>query len=52
MLKSRLWDYSHEYILASRAITINGAEDDDNVKRLDKINKGVISKNCAPFTTV
>ena len=33
MLKSRLWDYSHEYILASRAITINGAEDDDNAKR-------------------
>ena len=50
MLKSRLWDYSHEYILASRAITINGAEDDDNAKRLDKINKEVISKNCAPFT--
>ena len=50
MLKSRLWDYSHEYILASRAITINGAEDDDNAKRLDKINKGVISKDCAPFT--
>ena len=50
MLKSRLWDYSHEYILASRAITINGAEDDDNAKRLDKINKGVISKDCVPFT--
>ena len=50
MLKSRLWDYSHEYILASRAITIKGAEDDDNAKRLDKINKEVISKNCAPFT--
>ena len=50
MLKSRLCDYSDEYILASRAIAINEAENDDNAKRLDEIYKGVKSENCAPFT--
>ena len=34
----------------SRSITINGAGDDDNAKQLDERNKGVMSKNCAPFT--
>ena len=31
-------------------ITITGAEDDDAAKWLDERNKGVIFKNCAPFT--
>ena len=34
----------------SRSITINGAGDDDNAKQLDERNKGVMSKNCGPFT--
>ena len=34
----------------SRSITINGAGDDDNAKQLDQRNKGVMSKNCGPFT--
>ena len=31
-------------------ITITGDGDDDAAKRLDERNKGVIFKNCAPFT--
>ena len=50
MLKPRLCDHSDEYILASRAIAINEAEDDDNAKRLDEIYKGVKSENCVSFT--
>ena len=50
MVKSRLCDYSDEYILTSRAIAINEAEDDDNAKRLDEIYKGVKSENCVSFT--
>ena len=46
MLKSSLCDYSDVYILASGTITIDGAEADDNAKRLDERNKGVIFKNC------
>ena len=30
--------------------TITNAEDNDAAKRLDKRNKGIIYKNCAPFT--
>ena len=50
MVKSHLCDYSDEYILTSRAIAINEAEDDDNAKRLDEIYKGVKSENCVSFT--
>ena len=41
MLKSNLCDYG---------ITINGAGDDTAARQVDKRNKGVIFKNCAPFT--
>ena len=51
MLKSRLWDYSDAYILLSGTITFDRVGDDDNAKWLDKRNKGVIIKNCAPSTT-
>ena len=34
----------------SGTITVTGAGADDAAKRLDKRNKGVIFKNCAPFT--
>ena len=50
MLRSILCDYSEAYILARGTITITGAGDDDVERRLDKRNKGVIFKNCVPFT--
>ena len=50
MLRSKLCDYVDAYILAKETITIIGARDDDAAKRLDHRNKGIIFKNCAPFT--
>ena len=50
MLRSKLCDYADAYILAKETITIIGARDDDAAKRLDDRNKGIIFKNCAPFT--
>ena len=38
------------YILVSGNIIIIGAWDNDVARRLDKRNKGVIFKNCAPFS--
>ena len=49
-LRSSLCDYSDAYILVSGTITFTGAGSDDAVRRLDEGNKGVIFKNCAPFT--
>ena len=40
----------HIYILVPGTITITGAGVDDAAKRLNKRNKGVTFKNCAPFT--
>ena len=51
MIRSDLCDYSDACILVSGAITINEAGGDDNAKRSDERNKGVIFKNCAPFTS-
>ena len=54
MLRSSLCDYA--YILVNGIITITGdddagiAGDDDAAKQLDERNKGVIFKNCVPFT--
>ena len=48
--KTSVCDYSNTYILIIGTITIDGAGDDDNAKRLDETNKGVIFKNCASFT--
>ena len=45
MIRSDLCDYSDAYILVSGTITITGAGDDDNAKRTNKRNKGVIFKN-------
>ena len=50
LLKLSLCHYSDEYILVSGTITITGERADDAAKRLDQKNKGVIFKNCAPFT--
>ena len=43
-------DHSDAYILVGRTIAITGAGADDAGKRADERNKGVIFKNCAPFT--
>ena len=50
MLKSSSCDYSNAYILVSGTIRIKRAGADDNAKRLDEKTKGVVFKNCAPFT--
>ena len=50
MFRSRLCDYSDAYILVSETITITGVGVDDAAKQLDGRNKGVIFKNCGPFT--
>ena len=50
MLKSSLCSYSDAYILVKGKTTITGAGDDAAVRQADKRNKGVVFKNCAPFT--
>ena len=50
MLRSNLCDYADAYILVKETITIAGAGNDYFAKQLDERNKGVIFKDCAPFT--
>ena len=50
MLRSRSCDYSVAYILLSGTIAITRAGNDDAVRQLDEKNKGIIFKNCVPFT--
>ena len=50
MLRSNLFDYADAYILVKGTITITSAGYDDTAKQLDERNKGIIFKNCAPFT--
>ena len=50
MLRSSLCDYADAYILVKGTITITGAGEDAAPRRADERNKGVIFKNCAPFT--
>ena len=50
MLGSSLCDYGDACIIVSGTITTTGAGDDDAVRLLDKRNKGIVFKNCAPFT--
>ena len=50
MLRSNLCDYANAYILVKGTITITAAGDDDAAKQLDERNKGIIFKNCVPFT--
>ena len=38
MIRSDLYDYSDAYILVSGIITITGEIDNDNAKRVDKVN--------------
>ena len=50
MLRSNLCDYTDPYILVKGTITITGAGDAAAARRADERNKGVIFKNCIPFT--
>ena len=50
MLKSSRCDSADAYILVKGTITITGAGDDAAARRADERNKGLIFKNCAPFT--
>ena len=50
MLKYSLCDYSEAYIHVKGKITITGAGDDAAVRQADERDKGVVFKNCAPFT--
>ena len=50
MLRSILCDYADAGILVKRTITFAGAGDDGAVRQADERNKGIIFKNCAPFT--
>ena len=50
MLRSNLCYYADACILVKGNITITAAGNDDAEKRLDERNKGVIFKNCSPFT--
>ena len=50
MLKSSLCNYSDAYILVKGKITITGTGDDAAARQAVERDKGVASKNCAPFT--
>ena len=50
MLKSSLCDYSDAYILVKGTITIAGTGVDAAARQADERDKGVIFKNCPPFT--
>ena len=50
MLRSNLCNYADAYVLVNGRVAITGTENDDVAKWLDKRNKGVIFKSCAPFT--
>ena len=50
MLRSNLCDYADAYTLVNGTITITGDGDDYGAKRADERDKGIIFKNCAPFT--
>ena len=52
MIRSNLWDYSVAYIIASGAIAVTVEGDGAAAKPLDERNKGIISKNYAPFMCI
>ena len=45
-----LCDYGHAYIFVKGTITNTGGGDDAAARQADEKNKGVVFKNCAPFT--
>ena len=52
MEKSSVCDYSDAYILVGDTITITWERADDNAKRADEREKGVIFKDDPPFTDI
>ena len=50
MLRSNLCDYADSQILVKGTITVTRAGDDAAGRQADERDKGVIFKNCAPFT--
>ena len=50
MLRSSLCAYTDAYILVKGTITIAAAGNDAAARQADERNKGVIFKNCEPFT--
>ena len=50
MLKSSLYDYSDAHILVKGTITVSKGGTDTAARQADERDKGVIFKNCAPFT--
>ena len=50
MLKSSLCGYSDAYILVKGTIIIAGAGYNAAARQADERDKGVVFKNCAPFT--
>ena len=49
IVKLSLCDYIDEYILVSGTLTITGAVPDDAIRVYER-QKGIIFKNCSPFT--
>ena len=50
MLRSNLCDYADSYMFVKGTITITGEVAQSAVERADERDKGVIFKNCVPFT--
>ena len=50
MLMSNLCDYADAYVLVKGTITITGAGADVAARQADETDKGVIFRNCVPFT--
>ena len=50
MLSYSLCDYADAYIFVKGTITIIGAGNDAAARQANERNKGVIFKNCAPFS--
>ena len=50
LLKSSLCDYSDAYIFVKGKITITGRGADAAARQADETYKGVVFKNCVPFT--
>ena len=50
MLTLSLCDYSDAHLLIKGTTRVTGAGADDAAIQLNKIDKGVIFKHCAPFT--
>ena len=50
MRKSNLCNYADVYIFVKGTITITGYGDDDAARQADERDRGVIFKNCTPFT--